>query len=97
MTAAAGVGRCGPMRKEAVPRESGTLPQVGVTGLEPVDVNYLHTNDLQGSKLSAGAESGALGADLPLIDADLQAIVDAWPALPEAVRAGILAMIEATA
>jgi hypothetical protein len=42
-----------------------------------------------------GAESGALGADSPLIDSDLQVIVTAWPALPEAVRAGILAMIGA--
>ncbi len=26
---------------------------------------------------------------------DLQAIIDAWPALPEAIRAGILAMVKA--
>ena len=41
------------------------------------------------------AQGAALGADLLLVDSDLQAIVDAWPALPEAVRAGILAMIGA--
>jgi hypothetical protein len=28
-------------------------------------------------------------------DRDLATIVDAWPALPEAIRAGILAMIKA--
>ena len=32
-----------------------------------------------------------------VIDADLQAIIDAWPALPEVARAGILAMVEAAA
>jgi hypothetical protein len=29
------------------------------------------------------------------IDADLQRVLDAWPTLPEALRAGILAMIDA--
>jgi hypothetical protein len=29
------------------------------------------------------------------LDADLAAVVDAWPALPAAIRAGILAMIRA--
>jgi hypothetical protein len=29
-------------------------------------------------------------------DADLQAISDAWPALPDAIKAGILAMVKAT-
>jgi hypothetical protein len=37
----------------------------------------------------AGTFSGAL-------DADLQSIVAAWPNLPEAVRAGILAMVRAS-
>jgi len=26
---------------------------------------------------------------------DLQAVIDAWPALPEAIKAGILAMVQA--
>ncbi len=41
---------------------------------------------------AGGAKSGAVGA---LIDTDLQAVVAAWPALPDAVKAGILAMIRA--
>jgi hypothetical protein len=32
---------------------------------------------------------------LPQFDADLQRLIDAWPTLPEALRAGILAMIDA--
>jgi hypothetical protein len=31
----------------------------------------------------------------PEIDADLDRLIDAWPTLPEAIRAGILAMVEA--
>jgi hypothetical protein len=38
-----------------------------------------------------GAESGALAA----IDPNLAAVVAAWPTLPEAIRAGIAAMVRA--
>ena len=33
----------------------------------------------------------------PSQDADLRRLVEAWPTLPDPVRAGIVAMIEATA
>ncbi len=49
---------------------------------------------------SSGAESGALGAQLPPTppaDAALARLVEAWPTLPKAVRAGISAMIDASA
>ena len=39
-----------------------------------------------------GAKSGALSPT----DPDLQRLLDAWPTLPEAMRAGILAMIAAS-
>jgi len=42
-----------------------------------------------------GAESGALGAKKIPDDPDLAAVVEAWPKLPEAIKAGILAMVEA--
>jgi hypothetical protein len=38
-----------------------------------------------------GAKSGALAAT----DPDLAALIDAWPTLPEAIRAGILALVRA--
>ena len=42
-----------------------------------------------------GAESGAPTLTTPNIDPDLAALIDAWPNLPDAIRAGILAMIRA--
>ncbi len=43
----------------------------------------------------SGAESGALGAREALIDPGLVAVVDAWPALPAAIKEGIVAMVRA--
>jgi hypothetical protein len=52
---------------------------------------------------SCGAESGARGNDsapetVPETtpDPELAAVVRAWPTLPEPIRAGILAMVNAT-
>ena len=48
-----------------------------------------------GSSHHNGAESGALGTrDAPL-DLELADVVDAWPRLPDSIKAGILAMIRA--
>lgn len=38
------------------------------------------------------SRSPAVAAEIPQ---DLQAIIDAWPDLPEAIKAGILAMVQA--
>jgi hypothetical protein len=43
----------------------------------------------------SGAESGALDAQNRPCDADLAEVVQSWPSLPEALRAGILAMVRA--
>jgi hypothetical protein len=43
----------------------------------------------------SGAECGARGAQNAPIDPELAAVIDAWPALPAAIKAGILAMIRA--
>ena len=45
--------------------------------------------------MEGGAESGAVGAAEARIDADLALVIDAWPTLPEAIKAGILAMVQA--
>jgi len=48
-----------------------------------------------GASGQSGAESGALGAREAPVDPDLAAVVDAWPTLPAAIKAGILAMVRA--
>jgi hypothetical protein len=52
---------------------------------------------------SGGAHSGALSGDsdpktppAPPADPDLSAVAAAWPNLPLAIKAGILAMVRAT-
>ena len=53
------------------------------------------------ASVPSGAESGALGAERALAEApsdpDLARLIEAWPALPEAIKAGILAMVAAAA
>jgi hypothetical protein len=46
--------------------------------------------------LAAGAAKASAGLSLPVdADHDLQVIVKAWPKLPKAMRAGIMAMVKA--
>ncbi len=42
-----------------------------------------------------GANAGAVETKREQFSPDLQALIDAWPDLPEAIRAGILAMVQA--
>ncbi len=39
------------------------------------------------------SQTGNVPQDIP---ADLQAVMDAWPLLPDALKAGILAMVQAS-
>jgi hypothetical protein len=43
----------------------------------------------------SGAQSGAPGAPNGPVNPDLVAVVEAWPSLPAALKAGILAMVRA--
>lgn len=43
----------------------------------------------------SGAENGALGAQDTWVAPELAAVVDAWPALPTAIKAAILVMLPA--
>jgi len=45
------------------------------------------------SPVESSAESGAVGAHLVPIDADLRAIIDAWPTLSESTKAEIRAIV----
>ena len=50
---------------------------------------------LQNPKESSGAESGACDTLNAPQDRDLVRVVEAWPELPEPIKAGILAMVRA--
>jgi len=69
---------------------------MGATGLE-------HSHDSSGNTRvseSGGSKSGNSGPDsgAPMAaDPELAAVVAAWPELPPAIRAGILAMVGAAA
>ena len=54
-----------------------------------------NSSRIKESEDSGGAECGADFSDSPPSDPDLAVVIDAWAKLPEAVRAGILAMIRA--
>jgi hypothetical protein len=66
--------------------------QMGGIGLEPTR----HPSEKPGVANASGAECGALVAHSPPFDPDLAAVADAWPELPAAIKAGILALIGAT-
>ena len=65
---------------------------VGGTGFEPV----VKSSGNNGRGTQSAAESAALDAREAPLGSDLRAVVSAWPNLPDAIRAGILAMISAT-
>jgi len=58
-----------------------------------VDHNQIASNPKEnGVSVSDGSISPPLNGK---IDTDLQAIIDAWPALPEAVKVDIVAIVKA--
>ena len=66
--------------------------------VEAPRVGLEHSKKLPGEtqfSSTGGAESGALGDEIDPIDSDLAALIEAWPTMPEGVRAGIVAMIRA--
>jgi hypothetical protein len=64
---------------------------------KPTPANGHNDNDLRARDLAARSACAARSAENPLVDAELRALVDAWPALPDAVKVGILAMVRASA
>jgi hypothetical protein len=53
------------------------------------------TQGKTGISADAGADAGAVETKREQFSPDLQALIDAWPALPDAIKAGILAMVKA--
>jgi hypothetical protein len=68
----------------------------GETDYPRQGLNYPQKLREKGESATGAAQKAAhFPADRQAGDADLQAIIEAWPKLPEAIRAGILAMIRA--
>ena len=76
------------------PRENTANPP---KKMAEVHGNRTHTENAgkAGVPVESGAESGALDARKAPDDPQLAEVIDAWPGLPDAVQAGILAMIRA--
>ena len=71
------------------------LEPVGSVGLEPT-IGPSNVKDLQKTIDQEAGRLPDLGARFGQISPELAAVVAAWPSLPEPVKAGILAMIQAT-
>lgn len=71
---------------------------MGRTGLEHPAKTPRKTRVHESGGANCGALSGDSGAPagpVPPPDPDLAAVVAAWPGLPPAIRAGIVAMVKA--
>jgi hypothetical protein len=55
----------------------------------------MQDNELRRHATGGAAQSGAVPADPSRMDPDLMKVIDAWASLPEAVRTGIVAMVNA--
>ena len=62
------------------------------TDANPSDGNGL-ANEASGARKASAADSAALSPNSVLIDPDLQAIIDVWPALAESTKTKILRLI----
>jgi len=87
---------CGTLRHDAVQCTHREVEMVCDTGLEPKHVTTCGDKDSQNPSPEGGAESGAVSPISGPIDPDLQRVIDAWPNLPEAAKAGIIAMVKAS-
>ena len=67
---------------------------LGAEGLEPLAISTDLTNILSNSERLGAAKSGAFFTEKLAADPDLIRLVEAWPALPEAVRTAILDIIQ---
>jgi hypothetical protein len=63
--------------------------EVPLVGAEPFDANLDSTRTLCQSSFAGAAKSDA-------IEPTLQELIDAWPNLPQTIKAGILALVQAT-
>jgi hypothetical protein len=67
--------------------------KVRQAGLEPITAASEVPENLKNSELGAAKASPTLFPPM-VADDDLRAVVEAWPIIPPAIRAGILAMVK---
>ena len=87
---------CKALRTSAARCERPLPGSVVPTGFELDDVTPSTPRDLGQLSIVRAAESGALAAGSPPIDPEMVRVIEAWPSLSAAIRAGVLAMIDAT-
>jgi hypothetical protein len=73
------------------------ISMVPPRGLEQDSVTYDKDKYLRNRTTEGGAKSGANRAAVLSSDSGLEQVAAAWPNLPEPVKAGILAMVRASA
>ena len=64
-------------------------------GFDAISASDDTTSTCENSYTLPGAESGAVGAQNTLIDANLAEVIRAWPKLPAIARNAIVAMVRA--
>jgi hypothetical protein len=83
-------------RPAALAGEAGdVIVDVAVDRIVHPDAECPKRNRAKQSRAGTGRVGPHLATDICQTDPDLAAVIDAWPALPEVVRAGILAMVRA--
>jgi len=55
--------------------------------------NILQDKELRRSVSQTGTESGTACAQSAPFDPDLQAVIDAWPSVPDKIQQSVLAMV----
>jgi len=87
--------RCKDLRNISVSPCSKKKWSRGESNPRPVNVQDSVGNDLRDASNAGGAESGAVNPISTPNDPDLQKIINAWPMLPDAIRAAITTLTEA--
>jgi hypothetical protein len=71
-------------------------PYNGLANRSPENASNVHDDTSDADEKRLGALLGALAAEIAPADADLSALLTAWATLPEAIKAGIVAMVKAS-
>ena len=89
-------GLCDSVQRGASKRAKGLEPSTfSLEGCKHIAQGTETTGPCEGASATPSSRPSSRDANQPA-DAELQRLIDAWPTLPHAVRAGIMAMVKAT-